>query len=419
MEHRKPNLALIVFFAAGHNREKLFNDREHFFEQLRTRFTLSVIPFDKFDVRGAFEPDTVYLPFIASGGSEELFIRYNDTLPAPFFLLYDAYHNSLPASLEIASAISDGKEGSCTVERIDSLSTETVLAYLHLQQTARLIRSTRAALVGPPSPWLVASTIDTSALTQMLGIQFTFVQPGEVIERYTNTSCLSPDNVLLQNTLQANSLPHSICSAELEKALTMHQCLESILKEKNANAITLRCFDLINECGASPCLSLALLNQKGIPAACEGDVPSLMTLLSAMFLTGKPAFMANPNAFDNTSNTVELAHCTLPLNMPQSYRLTTHFETGCSVAVDGRFVPGRPYTLVKWAKERLERFYVDEGTSIPCEYSLNRCRTQLKIQLDSSFESFQKKGMANHVILVEGHYKSLFERWNQYLTSLR
>ena len=55
---------------------------------------------------------------------------------------------------------------------------------------------------------------------------------------------------------------------------------------------------MIEKLGTTGCLALALLNDEGIPAGCEGDLQSIFTLLIAKTLTGQAGFMANP-AFIN------------------------------------------------------------------------------------------------------------------------
>ncbi len=414
MEPPRPKLTLVVFHAAGHNKEDLFRDRESAFQRLRSLFTFDAIPYDQYILNAEANDTTVYLPFIASGGSEALLLRHRHLLPAPFALLYDPYHNSLPAALEIASAL----EENVPVIGLDALTPQYVETAGHLQRTARSFTRTKAALIGCPSEWLVASAITrTESLTSKCGMRFEKIDPQEVIDRFSHTTGLTSAGTALLHKLETHTKPNPIPSASLAEALKMHQCIEEVINVYGCNALTLRCFDLIAQCGASPCLSLALLNQKGIPAACEGDIPSLMTLTAVRHLTGQPAFMANPNDFDPERHTVTVAHCTVPLDMPVSFRFDTHFETRCSVAIDGRFPEHRPYTLVKWAGENLQRYYAEEGTSLPCAHAVNRCRTQLHLQLNQSFDSFRGKRMANHVIVVEGHHKKLFDAWNLYLTS--
>ena len=51
------------------------------------------------------------------------------------------------------------------------------------------------------------------------------------------------------------------------------------------------CFDLeaVRKMGWTPCISLTLLNQRGLPAACEGDLQALFSMYVLSKLSGKPA----------------------------------------------------------------------------------------------------------------------------------
>lgn len=94
---------------------------------------------------------------------------------------------------------------------------------------------------------------------------------------------------------------------------------------------TIRCFDLVKLLNITGCLSVSMLNDMGIPASCEGDLPSLVMMMISRYLTGQPSFMANPNDF--YKNKMILAHCTIPRNLTEKYVLKTHFESGIGVGI--------------------------------------------------------------------------------------
>lgn len=83
------------------------------------------------------------------------------------------------------------------------------------------------------------------------------------------------------------------------------------MREKKLDAVTLSCFSLIEKLGTTGCLALALLNDEGIPAGCEGDLQSIFTLLIAKTLTGQAGFMANPAFINDDLNEIVMAHCTI------------------------------------------------------------------------------------------------------------
>lgn len=51
--------------------------------------------------------------------------------------------------------------------------------------------------------------------------------------------------------------------------------LKEVICTNQLDAITLECFDMVNNHSVTACLALALLNSRGVVAGCEGDLVSL------------------------------------------------------------------------------------------------------------------------------------------------
>lgn len=74
---------------------------------------------------------------------------------------------------------------------------------------------------------------------------------------------------------------------DMIKAMRLYRAIKRIVEEERLSAITLSCFRLIDQTGTTGCLALALLNDEGIIAGCEGDLQSVFTMLAVKVLTGK------------------------------------------------------------------------------------------------------------------------------------
>ena len=81
---------------------------------------------------------------------------------------------------------------------------------------------------------------------------------------------------------------------------------EIVLREK-LQGVTLRCFDLLTTVKNTGCIALSKLNDEGIPAACEGDIPTLLTMMLCKKLTGEVCFQVNP-ARIQTNGEILFAH---------------------------------------------------------------------------------------------------------------
>ena len=152
----------------------------------------------------------------------------------------------------------------------------------------------RLGLIGKPSDWLIASTFDAKIIREKLGCELVEIPIEEV---------------------------QSIGEVEEgEKgALRIYERLKELVAKYNLQGLTLRCFDLLSTCKNTGCLALAKLNAEGIPAACEGDVPTLLTMVLANRITGCSGFQCNPARVNTDNGEMLWAHCTIPLNMVEKY----------------------------------------------------------------------------------------------------
>ena len=114
-------------------------------------------------------------------------------------------------------------------------------------------------------------------------------------------------------------------------------------------------------------------------------------------------FQANPSRINVFDNTMVLAHCTLPLDMCDSYSLNTHYESSIGVAVKGKLHKEK-VTIFKLSRN-LKDYYVTTGTIIENLNESNLCRTQIKVKIDNDIQYFLKRPFGNHHIIVYGDVK--------------
>ena len=162
-------------------------------------------------------------------------------------------------------------------------------------------------------------------------------------------------------------------------------------------------------CGTTSCLALALLNDEGIVAGCEGDMQTLMSMFLAKRICGETAFMANPSQLTDKSSM--LAHCTIPLSMCDETIVRSHFESGIGVAVQG-LLPLTDYTLFKWGGSQLDRYFVAEAQAVETPYSDHFCRTQ--ITLDVNLKPYLlQHSIGNHHIIIRGRHADEIRQFMQ------
>lgn len=347
-------------------------------------------------------PDVFPLIFIKSGGVEQKFRAIYEMLPEPYILLASGIQNSLAASMEILSFLRQkGKKAEIIhgsseyiVNRISQLET--------MNNVERKLKSARVGVLGKPSDWLISSDMDYALVKRTLGVDIIDIDLKELMEEIDK--------------------PHEfICSREkelydtgfdkksLDGALKIYEGLKSIAEKYRLDALTVRCFDLLGIYKNTGCIGVSLLNDEGIIAGCEGDVPSLLSMLIMNCLTGRPAFMANPSLVDSAENTVKFAHCTLPLTMTENYRLDTHYESDMGVGIKGFIKTGRS-TVFKLSSD-CSSFFVSGADLIENLDEKNLCRTQINMRLDEDVSYFFTNPLGNHHIICTGDYSDIIREF--------
>lgn len=338
--------------------------------------------------------------FIATGGTEELFRENLEKLPKDIILLSDGYHNSLAASFEIASYLDNHGLSAKMVnipmeadddspgQEITVCKSENRFADIYSRPVREYLRRSTVGLIGGASPWLIASEANLDYLTSEFGTKFIRIDIAELTDEYKKIS-------------SAYSGELSAEEARIKAAEHMEKALRAIVAKYNLTALTLKCFDLLGSCRTTACLALARLNDEGIICGCEGDLPTLWTMMTLYAHFGKAPFMANPSSSDRKRLSVDFAHCTIPLSMTSSYTLPTHFESGIGVGIAG-ILPTGSYSIVKIGGKKMDRLFWAKGRITANTNIAARCRTQVSFRFNNEddFDRFFANRLGNHIVLT-------------------
>lgn len=346
--------------------------------------------------------------FVASGGSEESFRRiFPEVRDHYIVILTSGENNSLAASMEILSFLKmNGARGEILHGSIAQVA-EKLLSMRGAFHALSKLKGMKLGCIGQPSDWLIASGYEKDALKDKLNITCVQIQMDELLDEIKR--CEYPQNVYTE-AFRACAFSKS----EVEKALHVYGAFKRLCEKYNLSGLTVRCFDLLDTACTTGCLGLSILNDEGIFGACEGDVPSLLSMAILGTVTNEKCFMCNPSFFDTESSAATFAHCTVPTGMLKDFCLNTHFESGIGVAVQGEFEQGK-CTVFKCSGD-LNRYFAAEGQILPQTYSPALCRTQIRVKLDS-FDYFLKNPIANHHIVCRGEHKRALDEFFRLLNA--
>ena len=436
----KNTVHLVIFSSLLHDSESVISSRKELFDGIRRFANLeitypSVLAAGSPALESQIDGGNPYIErslpadshhktvcFIATGGTEEIFRSYVKALPQPVLLLSDGLHNSFAASFEIRTYLTQhgiwsllmnapldcGPEFFAYMEDVlfgggdspDMAAPSNPLPPFPRSLMKAFDRK-RIGLAGGASDWLIASDIDRAAVETTYGVKFVDIPLSEVEE---NFSAVPEDDPALDEIVgrMAGFLTGGRTPDDLKQAARMYLGLKKLCSDNDLNALTLKCFGILDSCRTTACLALSLLNDEGIIAGCEGDIPALWTMMYVNYAFGTPAFMANPSSSNRKELTIDFAHCTVPLAMVHGYRLPTHFESNSGIGIAGSMPSGR-YRIVKIYGKKLDQYYETTGDLLMNTAIPQRCRTQVRFRFASAaeFDRFIRVSKGNHIILCK------------------
>ncbi len=331
--------------------------------------------------------------FVESGGSEPLFLELLPKLKEPIILLSNGKNNSLPACLEIKTYCSQQKLISLVFTGGEDQIADAIKETANVINAYNYLQDQNLGVIGHPSDWLIASQVDYQLVEDKFHLHLIDISMEEFFSEIDKKEMVEIPHFATLNKKFKNK-------DTLDGALYIYSALKRLIDKYHLSGLTVRCFDLLGKYKNTSCLAFALLNEEGITATCEGDVPSLLTMHFLRAITGLPSFQANPSRVNFKENTILFAHCTLPLNMCNDYTLTTHFESGLGIGIKGEMPLGK-VTIAKITPDLVADHAVGFSGTIKNNLSLpNYCRTQIEIEPDESgIISLFKDDFGNHLVV--------------------
>ena len=397
---------LITFASNIHKSTAVQSAHEIILSELENICKLNIIDHKDID---KLKPDDFSIVFIATGGVERSVMQCFESLPRPVIILADGLQNSLAAAMEVSSWLRSRGVKS----EILHGEPATIIKRIHILynnfQAQRKLSGIRVGVIGSPSSWLIASNVDYLLAKRRWGVEYVDIALERVYEKYNRITDDEVGEACAEFASKALACREG-SPEDILKAMRLYRAIKEICQEENLQAVTVSCFKLINHTETTGCLALALLNDEGIYAGCEGDLQSIFTMIAVHSITGKDGFMANPSMINTRNNEIILAHCTIGIRQTEQYIVRSHFETGIGIAIQG-ILPTGDVTIVKCGGESLDEYYVSSGTLTENPNYINMCRTQARIKMNTLPEYFLKNPLGNHHIIIQGNYVDLLNEF--------
>ena len=134
-----------------------------------------------------------------------------------------------------------------------------------------------------------------------------------------------------------------------------------------------------------PCLGFSRLNDRGIPAACDGDLDCVLTMLIFQYAFNRAGFLGNAAGVDTARNAFHLSHCSAPLKMEgpdgpaAPYLLRRHAEVRGGAVTEVHYRIGQKITFTKLIHLHTLLVFTGKIIEVPevPEGTERGCRTEL------------------------------------------
>jgi len=330
----------------------------------------------------------------------------------PTVLLAHPSQNSFPACLEILARLQQqGRRGEI-VFLDEGEGGDRALKQVAGAVAARArLAGRRLGCVGAPSDWLVASLPTAAAVADAWGVELVPVELAEVLDAVRDVPAAETAPLIADLVGAADAVVEP-APADLQDAAAVLVALRAVFARHDLHACTLRCFDLVTRLRTTGCYALSQLNDQGLIAGCEGDVPSTLTMMWLHALTGEVPFMANPQQIDVPGGRLWISHCTIGRSLLDGYRVRSHFESGLGVAIEGRVTP-QPVTIARVGGAEVRQAFFADGHIVAGGHSPDRCRTQLELTVEADLGRLLRRPLGNHHVMVRGHWAEPLETYRR------
>ncbi|WP_221033205.1 hypothetical protein [Actomonas aquatica] len=288
-----------------------------------------------------------------------------------------------------------------SVRWIDNLS--DLIAYADAWQATTRLRRARLLKIGETEPWVINSCREPATIAQRLGTEVIPLDREALYDVYHQTG---DDAARAEAEIwaQDSSSLIDINTPDILKACRVTAAMRTLLKQHDADGLSMACFAMIGDLDTTSCLALSSLNSSATAiGACEGDLDAALTLFLLKSLGADFVWIANP--IIHADNTVDLAHCTAPTCACQEklgYQLMRHHESGRGVSPEVVLPDALTASAVRLSVN---------AQALTCHVGLTQrqpklpaCHTQIRLHVESSQRVLDSL-LGTHVVLAYGDYQ--------------
>lgn len=201
-----------------------------------------------------------------------------------------------------------------------------------------------------------------------------------------------------------------LAEARIEEATRLYVAMKGIVEERGGDAVTIVCSPWIRGSDMPvPCVALTLLQEEGIPAAFQGDIDALLTMMLFKRASGLASFMGGAI---KAGGHLGVSHCVLSRRMlgtvtpQQSYYVGDYHGRKNSPTIHTAIPKGTPVTVARLTRN-LENLILTSGRVVGDQDLKDRCRNTVVVVVEDRARVFRAvKGIQQHLVVACGDLRN-------------
>lgn len=334
-------------------------------------------------------------------------------------------HRPGSTTLGIASRL-----GSLGKEKYTPLDYQEFNELIHLLKVKKSLCITKALLFTSSSTlsenlfdagWNFSSVYDLEEIKRRIGVTVEPVLTVRLLERMEQISQEDVERDADEFIRGAKDV--DVKSEDVIRSVRLYLTLKEFLSERRASAVTVSCGEsFFYENRITPCIAFSLLNDEGIPSACEADLGLLSAIMVLMYLSDKSVFMGNLHFSDLEKNLIRVNHDVGQrklegLEGPSlPYSLYEYHTCGYGTTIYTEMRKGQVVTLARFNSDHSE-MSIAKGI-ITCCYVKERCRVAVEVELSDARKFFSialDSAGGPHWAVVYGDYINKLKKLGEIL----
>lgn len=289
----------------------------------------------------------------------------------------------------------------------------TIEATIRAAQIKEKMRHLKMAAIGhTPQGFGFGRALDAD-LVKTFGVTLEAIEARELIEDAKQMEEEEAEKILDQISGRMEGLSQIPRTNQLDFA-RLYQAYRNYVEQNQIGALATRCWpDFFTAFGTPVCAVLAILNDLGIPSACEADMYGALSMYICSQLTDAPVFFGDPVSLSEEENSVTFWHCgTAACSLASEEngaKVGVHCNRKIGPTLDFGCKPCDNVTIFRVGRnpDGSFRFLIEEGEALekPKQFTGTSVVVRMKENAKDFVKASVKDGWEPHFVVAYGAIK--------------